>query len=132
METRVFCNVLWAYIMGAALGNEFIILQEIPFEPIVCYITYENYVRRETDFKSDKFLLDSTMGFGNLHTFKCLFLVYLCTKMFANWSWKSKVFQNWDRLYKIAIEFWNSTFLQVSKKLLTNNTRPKNISWNYI
>ena len=91
-----------------------------------------HYVRRETDFKSDKFLLDSTMGFGNLHTFKCLFLVYLCTKMFANWSWKSKVFQNWDRLYKIAIEFWNSTFLQVSKKLLTNNTRPKNISWNYI
>ena len=47
--------------MGAALGNEFIILQEISFEPIV-YITYENYVRKETDFKSDKFPLDSTIG----------------------------------------------------------------------
>ena len=65
--------------MGAALGNEFIILQEIPLNLLSAALRTKITLGRKLTLNSDKFPLDPTIGLGNLHTFKCPFL-FLCNE----------------------------------------------------
>ena len=59
-------------------------------------LSYENYVRKETDFKSDKFPLDSTIRLRNIHMFKR-------TKSFLNAALASKMSQIKKRRHFIIL-----------------------------